>query len=283
MLPPMQAANPTTTIDPSALAVRLKIALRAAETAGAILMGHFGSLRSIDEKSPIDFVTAADRDSEAQVLGELRSAFPSDVILAEEQDGKDGATALREQFATLPWCWVVDPLDGTTNFAHGNLQFAVSIGLAAYGLPVLGVVLAPARREIFVGGVGIRATANGRPIVVSHADSIARALIATGFPYDRREHIAELTERIGRVLMTSHGLRRAGAASLDLCELAAGRLDGFYEQRLAPWDVCAGHAVVEAAGGRLSDFAGGRHDVFGGETIASNGRLHGALVELVRG
>ena len=276
--------NPPAAVDPalqSALSARLKVALRAAEEAGAILMAHLGHLEGVDNKSPIDLVTVADRDSEARILSELRSAFAGDRVLAEEQDGPAGAAALAPLVAALPFCWVVDPLDGTTNFAHGHPQFAVSIGLLHHGEPVLGVVLAPARREIFVGGLGVRATCNGRLIQVSEVDSMAQSLLATGFPYDRRERLPQLLDWLGRALMAAHGVRRGGSAALDLCELAAGRLDGYYEVGLAPWDVCAGQAIVVAAGGLVSNFGGGAHDLFGRQLLASNGLVHKELRRLV--
>ncbi len=262
---------------------RLKIALRAAEQAGAVLMRHYGKLERIEEKSPVDLVTIADRESEATILSELRFAFPKDAFLAEESDGRDGARAMAEGVARLPWCWIVDPLDGTTNFAHSHLNFCVSIGLLHFGVPVLGVVLAPARREIFVGGVHVPATCNGLPIAVSRVTTLSRALVATGFPYDRRQRLPQLLAWLGRALERAHCVRRGGAAALDLCELAAGRLDAFYEPGLAPWDLVGGCAIITAAGGQLSDFDGTPHHVFAGRTLASNGVIHGELVDLVDG
>lgn len=260
---------------------RLKIALRAAEQAGAVLMAHLGNLRGYDEKSPVDLVTDADRASESCILAELRGAFAGDAVLAEERDGRAGAVSLRDHVLHLPWCWVVDPLDGTTNFAHGQLQFAVSIGLLHHGRPWLGVVLAPARREIFVGGVGVAATLNGQPLHVSQVDRLERALLATGFPYDRRQRLPQLLGWLGRALQHAHCVRRAGSAAMDLCDVAAGRLDGFYEPGLQPWDTCAGHAILEAAGGRLSDFAGSDHDLFAGATVASNRLIHDQLLDVI--
>lgn len=274
--------NPTA-IDPAALHSRLKIALRAAEGAGAILMGHYGKLDGIDEKSPIDLVTAADRDSEAQILAELRSAFRQDTVLAEERDGLAAVNALAEKLPTTAWCWVVDPLDGTTNFSHTHPQFAVSIGLLHFGRPVLGVVLAPARREIFVGGGGIAATCNGRPIRVSQTTALGQSLLASGFPYDRRLRAKELLGRVERALLCSHGFRRGGSAAMDLAELAAGRIDGYWEDGLAPWDLAAGHAIVQAAGGVITNFAGGEHDLFGRNTLASNGAIHAAIQSEILG
>ena len=270
-------------IAPEDLAARLKIALRAAEQAGAVLMRHYGKLERIEEKSPIDLVTVADRESEMVVLSELRAAFPRDAFLAEERDGRDGAQALRASVASLPWCWVIDPLDGTTNFAHSHLNFCVAIGLLHFGAPTLGVVLAPARREIFVGGVGVPATCNGQPIAVSRVASLAKSLVATGFPYDRRQRLPQLLAWLGRALERAHCVRRGGAAALDLCELAAGRLDAFYEPGLAPWDLVGACAILHAAGGQTSDFDGAPHDVFAGRTLASNGLVHGELVDLVDG
>ena len=267
----------------SELASRLKIALRAAEQAGAVLMRHFGKLDGFQEKSPVDLVTVADHESEATLLSELRGAFPRDSILAEEADGRAGAEAMRERVATVPWCWVVDPLDGTTNFAHTNPQFNVSIGLLRFGQPVLGVVLAPARRELFVGGVGVPATCNAHPIRVSRVNTLSKSLVATGFPYDRRTRLPQLLGWLGRALERAHCVRRPGAAALDLCELAAGRLDAFYEPGLQPWDVAGGAAILQAAGGTLSGFDGGPVDLFSGWTLASNGTVHAELVDLVDG
>jgi myo-inositol-1(or 4)-monophosphatase len=263
------------------LEARLKIALRAAEQAGAVLMRHDGRLQGFDEKSPIDLVTDADRESEAVVLTELRAAFPDDVVLAEERDGRAGAQALRARVAAIPFAWAVDPLDGTTNFAHTHRNFCVSIGLLQHGRPVLGVVLAPARRELFVGGEGLTATCNGQPIRVSAVATLAKALLATGFPYDRRERLPQLLTWLSRALKRSHDIRRGGSAALDLCEVACGRLDGFFEVGLQPWDLAAGQAIVTAAGGMVTAFDGSAHDLFAANTLASNGQIHAELVSLV--
>ncbi len=263
-----------------ALESRLKIAIRAAEQAGAVLMSHYGKLTAIEEKSPIDLVTVADRQSERAILSELRAAFPQDTFLAEEADGRDGARALAQRVAEIPFTWAIDPLDGTTNFAHSHLNFCVSIGLLHLGQPVLGVVLAPARREIFVGGQGIAATCNGMRLQVSEVGDISKALIATGFPYDRRERLGQILLWLGRALNRAHCVRRGGSAALDLCELAAGRLDGFYEPGLQPWDLTAGCAILAAAGGQVTDMQGQAHQVFAASTLASNGRIHNQLLEI---
>lgn len=272
-----------TQIPAAELVERKEIALRIAQLAGAVLMRHFGKLERFEEKSPIDLVTVADRESEALVIAELRAAFPHDAILAEEADGRDGAQAMRARVPGLPWCWVIDPLDGTTNFAHTHPNFNVSIGLLHFGQPVLGVVFAPARRELFVGGVGVPATCNGEPIHVSRVTAMAKALVATGFPYDRRERMTQILTWLRRVLERAHGVRRGGAAALDLCDIAAGRLDAYYEPGLQPWDVAGGAAILQAAGGKLSDFDGSPLDIFASRTLASNSLIHAELVDLVTG
>jgi len=261
----------------SDLIARMKFALRAADQAGAILLGHVGRLRGYDEKSPIDLVTAADRESEAAILAELAATFPRDAVIAEERDGGRGATAWRGT-AAAPWTWAIDPLDGTTNFAHGYPAWAVSIGLLYCGAPVLGVVAVPPRRELYCGGAGLPATRNGAPIAVSTVDRLSRALVATGFPYDRRARMPELLGWLGAILAEAHCVRRSGSAATDLCDLACGRIDAFYEVGLKPWDLAAGCAIVAAAGGRVTALDGGGHDLFGGKTAGSNGAVHAALV-----
>jgi len=235
----------------------------------------------VRRKSPIDLLTVADGEAEQQILAELRSAFPADTVLAEERDGDAGSDEISTRVDDIPWCWAVDPLDGTTNYAHGLLNFATSIGLLWYGEPVLGVVAAPARRELFVGGRGIRATCNGASIAVSEHGTIDVSLLATGFPYDRRERIDELFRPLRKALLRSRGIRRAGAAAIDLCEVAAGRVDGFWEMGLHAWDLAAGAAIIEAAGGTLTNYDGGPHNLFAGRTVASNSLIHRGVLELL--
>jgi myo-inositol-1(or 4)-monophosphatase len=265
------------------LAARLEVAAGLAREAGALVLDLLGRALVIAEKGPLDLVTAADRASEAMLLERLRAAYPSDLLLGEESDGKLGARERAAAIRQAPFCWVVDPLDGTTNFAHGYLDFGVSVGLLAWGRPVLGAIAVPARGEIFTGGLGLPAALGGRPIRVSAVASVERALVATGFPYDRRQRMPQLLLWVERILMRTHGLRRSGAATVDLCNLAAGRLEGFFEAGLAPWDLTAGQAIVEAAGGRVTGFDGGEHDVFAANTVASNGLIHEALREVVVG
>lgn len=244
-------------------------------------MGHLGRLAGFDEKSAIDLVTKADRESEAFIAAELRASFPNDVFVLEEADGKEGARSKRANIATAEFAWCVDPLDGTTNFVHAYPQFSISLGLLSRGEPVLGVVHGPALDELYAGGRGVPATLNDRPISVSKVDRLSRALLSTGFPYDRRERIDALLAIVKRAILSAHDIRRAGSAALDLCFVAAGRTDGFFEQGLSPWDLAAGQAIIEAAGGRVTNYDRGPHDLFGGEVLATNGKIHDELAAMI--
>lgn len=263
------------------MTIRLARALSIARSAGHVLQRHLGRLTGFDEKSAIDLVTVADRESEALIARELGAAFPDDALLLEEGDGKQGAQARRDTISGSRFTWCIDPLDGTTNFVHAYPQFAISAGLLFHGVPVLGVVHAPALGETYAGGQGVPATLNGQPISVSRVERIAHALLSTGFPYDRRERIDALLAIVREVILSAHDIRRAGSAALDLCFVAAGRTDGFFEQGLSPWDLAAGQAIVEAAGGRVTDYGRGPHDLFGGEILATNGKVHDALAALI--
>jgi myo-inositol-1(or 4)-monophosphatase len=268
-------------LDEAEIAVRLAVAREAARDAGQILLRHFGRLERYDEKSSINLVTIADRESEAFIGARLRQAFPSDPMLLEEADGLDGARARYPEASAAPYSWCVDPLDGTTNFVHGFPMFAVSIGLLGYGRPILGVIHAPALGETFVDGVGVPARLGERPIQVSRTHELSRALLSTGFPYDRRERIDLLLRVVRAGLMNAHDVRRCGSAALDLAYVAAGRTDGFWERGLSPWDVAAGQALIESAGGRVSAYGGGPHELFGGNIIGTNGLIHEALDHLI--
>lgn len=260
---------------------RLQLAKRLARQAGGVLLDHYGHIERYDEKGRADLVTVADRASEALISEGITQAFPSDRQLREESDGVEAIDRLADELRAAEFTWCVDPLDGTTSFVHTYPVFAVSIGLLSRGKPVLGVVFAPKRSELFVGGVGIPARLNGQPISASKTPSLSRSLIATGFHPELRNNLEAMLAPIGRVLTHSHGIRRAGAAALDLCDVACGRVDAFFELGLSPWDVAAGHAIVEAAGGMISGFSSVEHDVFRRETLASNGLVHEELRELM--
>lgn len=244
-----------------------------ARGAGVILMRHYEKLekRDIGFKGPRDLLTIADRESEAHVVLALQQAFPDHAIWAEEGGGDARA---KDSYAAGRPVWFIDPLDGTTNYAHGHPIFAVALGLWQSGRPVAGCIYAPRLDEMFVGVEGFGATLNGRPIRVSSAPTIKDALLATGFAYRLDEAPDDNTENFRRIVRQARGVRRCGSAGLDLAFVAAGRYDGFWELDLAPWDVAAGGALIRCAGGRVGDFRGGEEWLFGGNIIASNGLVH---------
>ena len=246
-------------------------ALDIAKEAGALLLERFGRLSGaeIERKGPRDFVTAADRDAEALIVRRLSQAFPEHGILAEEGGGRDDA---RDRPT-----WVVDPLDGTTNYMHGIPFFAVSLGLVTAGRPVLGVVHAPALAQTFWGGPGQGAWEGDRPISVSVTPSLPDALLATGFAYDIERLPDDNLDNLARIARVARGIRRFGSAALDLAYVASGRLDGYWELHLSPWDVAGGAAILLAAGGELTDFRGGSDWLFGRNLVATNGMIHAVL------
>jgi len=261
---------------------RLDAARQIALEAGALLLSRLGRAGEVSVKrTAVDLVTDTDRDAEKIIVAGLTAMFHGEPICAEETDGSEGAAARKTEIEAARWAWCVDPLDGTTNFVHGYPSFCVSIGLLHRGHPVGGVVHAPARNETFHGGQGLVITLEGAQIQVSKTASLQASLIATGFPHDRIERLDHLLPVLRRVLETAHGIRRAGSAALDLCDVACGRLDAYYEWGLNPWDLAAGQALVEAAGGRVSDDRGGPHGLFEGAIIASNGIIHDPLVDLL--
>lgn len=247
-------------------------ATRIAEEAGALLMEGWRNAPRVEKKGEIDLVTEYDLASEARIRERMREAFPAHALIAEESEAREEAE----------WTWYVDPLDGTTNFAHGHFVFAVSIGLAHRGAPVLGVIHAPALRTTWAGAVGRGASRNGRPCTTSTAAVLNESLVATGFPYDRatspENNLAEATHIIPQV----RGIRRCGAAAIDLAWVADGTYDGYWEQKLKPWDVCAGIALVQAAGGKVTDYEGTPVDVRTDRLIATNGPLHRELLAAVQ-
>jgi myo-inositol-1(or 4)-monophosphatase len=247
-------------------------AVAIAKEAGALLLERYGRLTrgEIARKGPRDLVTVADKDSEALILSRLAQAFPDHAILAEESGKGGNATKDRPT-------WIVDPLDGTTNYVQNIPMFCVSLGLMEGGRPILGVVHAPALGQTFWGGPGQGAWENDRPVSVSATPALSEAVLATGFPYRRTALTDHNLDNFIRVGVKVRGIRRLGAAALDLSYVASGRFDAFWELHLEPWDVAAGAALVLAAGGRITDFLGGEDYVFGRHLVASNGLLHEAL------
>jgi myo-inositol-1(or 4)-monophosphatase len=220
-----------------------------------------------------DLVTDADKASEAVILEILRRERPGDAVVAEETAAK-AARGRRT--------WVVDPLDGTVNFAHGLPMFAVSIGLVVDGVPTVGVVDAPRLGEVHAGEVGRGATLNGAPVRVSPTERFADAVLATGFAYDIENLADDNLDNMVAVAKTARGVRRIGSAALDLAWVACGRLDGFWELHLSPWDVAAGAALVRAAGGRVTDMTGGEDWLFGGHIAATGGGWHDELLRTLK-
>jgi len=250
----------------------LEAARRVAIRAGRLLERNQARPRSIRLKAGAgNLVTDMDHASEELIVRALRREFPDHAIVAEES-GNTGDSSHR---------WYIDPLDGTTNFAHGYPQFAVSIALAREDDLLLGVVYDPVREELFTALRGDGARLNGAPITLSPVDQLGRALLATGFPYDHRQHIDFHLSFWREALQHAQGVRRAGAAALDLCYVACGRLDGFWEWNLHPWDLAAGRLIIEEAGGLVTDATGGPHRLSGEETVASNGRIHGELLAMI--
>ncbi|MCP9850102.1 inositol monophosphatase family protein [Cyanobium sp. Morenito 9A2] len=251
---------------------RLVEVARSAAGAGASALGeHIGRLECIREKGRAgDLVTEADEAAEGAVLAVLSAQTPEFGVLAEET----GQSSLRSE---LQWC--VDPLDGTTNFAHGFPFFATSVGLTWRGQPLLGALAAPALEQFFWAAPGLGAWCNGSRLTVSRCEALAASLLATGFPYDRQIRLDNNYAEFAWFTHRTRGVRRAGAAALDLAYVAAGRLDGFWESGLSPWDLAAGVVLVEQAGGVVSRYDGSPLELGEGRLIACTPKLQGALVE----
>lgn len=265
--------NRVNTTDIPAADIR-RAGVAAAHHAGCILNGLLGRLSNIRKKGAIDLVTEADLASEKAVIDVIRHVFPDHAILAEESGLTGGGKGGHQ--------WIIDPLDGTTNFAHGLPQFCVSIAHSLDGEPDFGVVLNPATGELFLGQRGHGAFLNGRPIHVSATETVADALLVTGFPYDFQEILPEVLGRLRECLVAARAMRRFGSAALDLCYVACGRFDGFWEQRLKPWDTAAGIVIAREAGAQVTDFDGGRFTVDRPSILATNGRVHAEMITLLR-
>ncbi|MFZ8845559.1 inositol monophosphatase family protein [Thermoflexus sp.] len=247
-----------------------QVAVEAAVEAGRVLRWHFRRGLEIIYKGEIDLVTEADLAAERVLISRIREAFPDHHLLSEESG---------EILQDSPWLWVVDPLDGTTNFAHGFPVFSVSIALLHEGQRVLGVVYDVMRDELFAARRGEGAFLNGRPIRVSRTSRLEAALLVTGFPYDRQESPFDNTQEFVALLKRCHGVLRVGSAALDLAAVAAGRLDGYWEFRLSPWDLAAGALLVEEAGGRVTTPTGDPLPPLATDIVATNGRIHEELLK----
>jgi myo-inositol-1(or 4)-monophosphatase len=250
----------------------LPVIERIARAAGAIVREGYGRAAHIEHKGAIDLVTEFDRRSEELILRELRAAFPGHAVHAEES-GRSGAASEYE--------WLIDPLDGTTNFAHGFPVFAVSLALTHNGRLRAGVVYDPLRDELFAAEAGRGATLNGQPLRVSPQRDLSRALLATGFPYDVRTNPHNNFAEFVRLHLRVQAVRRAGSAALDCAWVAAGRLDGYWEFRVKPWDVGAGALVAREAGGRVTTVEGNENFLGRDSIVVSNGQLHEAMLALL--
>jgi myo-inositol-1(or 4)-monophosphatase len=250
----------------------LAFAQETAKMAGRLLREHVPQRHHVEHKGAVDLVTEVDRLSERAIVSAIRSAYPEHLIQTEEGTSRA---------ASGSWRWIVDPLDGTTNYVHGYPCYSVSIALEQRGQIVLGVVHDPLRDELFVARRGGGAKRNGQALSVSPTGRLTDSLLATGFPYDIRSSSDNNLDHFARFALRAQGVRRDGSAALDLCYVAAGRFDGFWEMKLAPWDVAAGALMVTEAGGRISDFAGGPFHIDGRQVIASNGRIHDHMIEVL--
>lgn len=250
----------------------MRTAVRAARQAGEVLRSFHGNLKDIRKKGAIDLVTEADIASERVVVETIRSVFPDHMVLAEESGKSQGD----ERFQ-----WIIDPLDGTTNFSHGLGLYAVSIAFHVEGVPSVGVVFNPAAEELYEAMAGQGARLNGQSIRVSDQNSMKDSLLVTGFPYNFHEILPRLMARFAGCLSASQGVRRLGSAAIDLCFVACGRFEGFWEQNLNPWDTAAGLLILLEAGGRVTDFSGRPFKVDMKEILATNGRIHNAMLDLM--
>lgn len=247
-----------------------EVAFRAAREAGEVQRQGVGNVKNIDYKSAFNVVTDVDKASEALIVSIIRESFPDDYILAEESGLLESKDAKRR--------WLIDPLDGTANFAHSYPFFCVSIALEVSGVVQLGVVYNPLSDELFWAQRGRGAFLSDRPIKVSSSRSLAVALLATGFPPDTKTAKHTNIPQFAKITDLSYGVRRDGSAALDLSFVASGRLDAFWEMKLAPWDLGAGTLLVEEAGGRITNLMNGPFNIETGHVIASNGHIHDELV-----
>ena len=255
---------------PNQLQIFLDIATEAALAAGAVLQHHWGRLEDVREKGrPGDLVTEADKAAEDAILEVLERHVPEHSILTEES-GELG-------MADSQFRWAIDPLDGTTNYAHQFPFSAVSIGLLIEGVPQVGAIFDPFHQDLFRAARGLGATRNRRPIQVSATAELGRSLLVTGFAYDRRETPDNNYAEFCYLTHLTQGVRRSGSASMDLAYVACGRLDGFWERGLSPWDMAAGVVLVEEAGGQVTAYDGSTFAIESGRILATNGKIHSAL------
>jgi myo-inositol-1(or 4)-monophosphatase len=252
-----------------------KTLLYATNEAGKVIQQYFNGVFKIDHKEGINnLVTEVDKHAEKVIIDIIREKYPQHSIISEE---------VGEMLTESEYQWIIDPIDGTVNFAHGVPLCCVSIGVMHHGIPVLGAVFNPMMNELFVAERGMGATLNGLPISVSGKSDFNTALLVTGFPYkwpaNESEHPIKVFERL---VLEGLPVRRLGSAAIDLCWVACGRFDGFWEYNLSAWDVAAGYLIVEEAGGRITNFDGEPYSVFDKQTLATNGRIHDEMLRVIK-
>jgi myo-inositol-1(or 4)-monophosphatase len=249
-----------------------RVGIAAAYQGAEVLRAHFGKGVTIKKKGVIDLVTEADTGSEERIIQTIRSQFPDHSILAEES----GVNTGDEEHL-----WLIDPLDGTTNYAHRIPLYAVSIAFALNGRIKVGIVLNPVSGELFTATAGKGAHLNGKPIRVSTTASVEDSLLVTGFPYNVRDILPAVAARFTNCLGLSQGIRRLGSAALDLCYVACGRFEGYWEQSLKPWDAAAGVLIAQEAGAVVTDFANNPYTIDQPQILATNGHIHDHLIKLL--
>ena len=253
----------------------LNFAIETAREAGQILLEKFGRKINISKKGDIDLVTEADLASEKAIIERIRSHYPKHSILAEESGeaiSLDNANS---------WKWIVDPLDGTTNYAHGYPCFCVTLALEHDGEIVVGVTFDPTRNELFAAEKGKGATLNNKPIHVSETEKLSESLIITGFPYNFKQK-EDFAKHLTDFLLKSRGVRRDGSAAIDMAYVACGRFDGFWEEGLHAWDVAAGVLLIEEAGGRVSYYDDSKFSIYNPPICADNGLIHGEMLQILK-
>lgn len=250
-----------------------KTAIDAAKKAGLLLKKNIYKAHRIKFKGVIDIVTEMDKKAEDVIMETIKNAFPEHGILTEES---------AEQKTDSKYRWIIDPLDGTTNYSHGFPVFCVSIALEKQGEIILGVVYNPMLNELFTAEKGRGAYLNNKKIKVSHIKELTKSLLATGFPYDIRTSEQNNIANFANFAVSAQAIRRAGSAALDMCYVACGRFDGFWELKLKPWDTAAAMLIINEAGGMVSDFNGKPFSFYSGETLASNGLIHAEMINVLQ-
>jgi len=251
----------------------LPVAIAAAKEAGRIQKLYLGQTHQVEYKGEIDLVTEVDRICEQAVVRIISERFPDHDFLSEESSFEERGS---------PWKWIIDPLDGTTNYSHGYPFFCVSIGLEVEGEARLGVVYAPVLGELFQTEKGKGAYLNGKRISVSHVDILNRGFLVTGFPYDARAHVDDYLAFFRQFVIKGFAIRRDGSAALNLSYVAAGRFDGYWELKLHPWDTAAGSLMVTEAGGKMTDFKGNPYSIYSDTLLGTNGLIHEEMLRAIQ-